>query len=155
MSVFKQLSADFEGKKPAYVNRTPEETNGMAICCVCGSIENIRVCGGCKSARYCSKTCQKRHYESHSVWCHAIEQLVEVEKDKIYSGKSVRGKQIDYKTTSKMARLVGQKPLLNCYLNGKLCSALWDTGSMISLVDRYWLGASSRRRVVTCFRYFG
>ena len=39
----------------------------------------------------------------------------------------------------KMLKLIGNKPKLNCYLDKKRVELLWDTGSMISLVDRGWL----------------
>ena len=29
--------------------------------------------------------------------------------------------------------------MLQCYLGGKLLEVLWDTGSMVSMVDRHWL----------------
>ena len=36
-------------------------------------------------------------------------------------------------------KLVGTKPLLDCALGGKEFRVLWDTGSMVSLVDRRWV----------------
>ena len=38
-----------------------------------------------------------------------------------------------------LVKLIGSKPMLNCILNGVLSSVLWDTGSMISLVDVEWV----------------
>ena len=65
--------------------------------------------------------------------------LEELEKDKVYKLHSVREVQLDYRNRLKIARLVGQKPMLRCQFNGEWVDALWDTGSMITLVDRVWL----------------
>ena len=39
----------------------------------------------------------------------------------------------------KLIRLVGERPLVNICLNGKVVDGLWDTGSMISLISRDFL----------------
>ena len=105
-------------------------------CCVCGEANNVRRCGGCHAAKYCSKGCQKSHHEYHAVYCGAINQLESLEKEKLYGSSSVREKQLDFLRQAKIAKLVGQKPILTCQLSGKTAEVLWDTGSMISLVDR-------------------
>ena len=63
----------------------------------------------------------------------------EVEKQKIYGDLSVRQIQVNDKTRKKLVRLVGDKPVLQCRLGGKEVEVLWDTGSMVSLVDRRWM----------------
>ncbi len=108
-------------------------------CCVCSSEDDVRVCSGCKSTKYCSKECQKAHHNHHSTYCDAISDLEKLEKQKIYGDKSVREQQLDFWKHAKIVKLVGNKPMLSCSLNGKQTKALWDTGSMISLVDRYWV----------------
>ena len=52
---------------------------------------------------------------------------------------SVRENQIDAKTKKRFVNMIGQKPMLNCYLDSKTFSALWDTGSMVSVVDKKWV----------------
>ena len=121
-----------EGDEPAD-EETPE------WCCFCGSAENVRRCGQCKAVSYCSKTCQKSHRLHHTVYCSAIKSLEELEKEKLYQGFTVRQYQVDFRTKKKLLRLVGRKPLLSCVLDGKKAEVLWDTGSMISMVDRVWL----------------
>ena len=59
--------------------------------------------------------------------------------NKIYQNFSAREDQIDAKTRSKIVKLVGEKPLLKCKLDGVDYDVLWDTGSMISLVDLEWV----------------
>ena len=39
----------------------------------------------------------------------------------------------------KLVRLIGHKPMINFTLNDKNFEELWDTGSMISLVNLDWL----------------
>ena len=65
--------------------------------------------------------------------------LEKVETEKLYRGFSVRQKQMDFKTSKKIVNLVGEKPMLKCSLGDKDFEVLWDTGSMISLVDRKWV----------------
>ena len=109
------------------------------VCCVCGTDEEVKRCGKCKLTRYCSKGCQKEHHDHHEKWCSVIADLTKVEMEKLYGKLTVRQEQIDDKTRTKMLKLVGDKPMLKCFLDGKGCQALWDTGSMISMIDREWL----------------
>ena len=102
----------------------------------------MRRCGGCKVARYCSKFCQISHREYHEQYCCHIPELVKIETDKLYARcvkQSVRQVQFDMVTQRKMVKLVGEKPMLLCYYGGKSVKVLWDTGSMVSMVDRHWL----------------
>ena len=62
-----------------------------------------------------------------------------VETAKRYQEKTVRQCQLDVKTQSKMMPLVGRKPMVRCHLDGIEFDMLWDTGSMICLVDRKWV----------------
>ena len=101
----------------------------------------MRRCGGCKVVRYCSKFCQISHREEHEKYCCHIPELVKIETEKLYAGcvkQSVRQVQFDMVTHRKMVKLVGEKPMLKCYYGGKLVNVLWDTGSMVSMIDRYW-----------------
>jgi MYND finger len=38
----------------------------------CTITNNLRVCGGCQDARYCSKDCQFMHRAQHKKVCHAF-----------------------------------------------------------------------------------
>ena len=95
-------------------------------------------CGKCKMTAYCSKECQKSHQSYHGAYCSAIVDLRKHEMGKLYGTYSVRQGQGDVKTKLKVMKLVGDKPMLSCSLGGKPCEVLWDTGSMVSLVDRRW-----------------
>ena len=109
------------------------------VCCVCGSDKEVKRCGGCKLTSYCSKRCQKQHITHHGKWCSAIADLQKIETDKLYQDKTVRQVQVDWKIQKKMVQLVGRKPMLSCQFDGKDVDALWDTGSMISLVSSAWM----------------
>ena len=119
-----------------------ENTPSIETCCVCEKTEiteDIRVCGGCKATRYCSKECQKDHRSYHAAYCSHIVDLEKLVKQKIYGDKNVHQRQEDQKLRRKIMKLVGAKPMLKCYLGGKRVMMLWDTGSMVSMVDRRWL----------------
>ena len=72
------------------------------------------------------------------MYCNAIVDLKKLETKKLYHNRTVRQIQTDYKSQKKMMNLVGNKPMINCRLGGKDFEMLWDTGSMVSLVDRRW-----------------
>ena len=40
---------------------------------------------------------------------------------------------------NKLVKLIGEKPLFTCKLGGVDSEVLWDTGSMISMVDNSWV----------------
>ncbi|MCH2405578.1 MAG: hypothetical protein MK200_05230 [Nitrosopumilus sp.] len=88
---------------------------------------------------YCSKHCQKKHFPKHRKYCSVITDLENLEVQKLYKNHSVREEQVDTKTRSKLIRLIGDKPLMFCTLDGVEFEVLWDTGSMISLVDLNWV----------------
>ena len=116
-----------------------KDTPSKDVCCVCGTSENVKRCGKCKLTSYCSGKCQKSHVSYHAAYCSAISDLQKLEKEKLYRDYSVHQKQIDFRTKKKILKLVGDKPMLTCSLDGEKYEVLWDTGSMISLVDRRWL----------------
>ena len=133
----KRVDAGHEGDDAACNGR--ERTPVVDVCCVCGVSEEVLRCSKCKMTTYCSKGCQKSHWDYHAVYCDAIVKLKRIETDKIYKEYSVRQKGVDFKTQNKVMKLVGNKPMLDCYLGEKPFEVLWDTGSMISLVDRRWV----------------
>ena len=118
-----------------------ENTPSIEAYCVCAKTEiteDILVCGGCKATRYCSKECQKSHRSYHATYCSHIADLEQLVKQKMYGEKTVHQKQEDQKLRRRIMKLIGAKPMLKCYLNGKRVMMPWDTGSMVSMVDRRW-----------------
>ena len=117
-----------------------KKTPVKRCCAACGfDGEGVRRCSHCKSTHYCSIGCQLSHRSHHKVYCAAIASLEEVEKEKLYRWFSLRQCQVDFRTKKKLMRLVGEKPVVKCKLGDKEADVLWDTGSMVSLVDRKWL----------------
>ena len=111
-------------------SRAAEDRTQMC-CCVCKSKENVRRCGKCNITLYCSKQCQVSHISQHRGWCSIMSgmvQLQDIEEAKLYGDMSVRQKQVDGKTQTKMVKLVGEKPMLHCFLDGLGFEVLWDTG---------------------------
>ena len=107
-------------------------------CVVCGLVEGLKYCSGCKTTHYCSKTCQLAHWSYHAIYCHAVSDLERLEKSKRYGNQTVRQAQVDGGRRRKVLKLVGDKPKIKCWLNGIENEFLWDTGSMVTLVDRAW-----------------
>ena len=161
---------DLEGTDSVY-NNTPVEVEDVGAdvdddvaeenadaearkCCVCDSVTNLKRCSGCKSTWYCSKKCQKSHREYHGVYCSAISQLCQLEINKLFREYTVRQRQVDTKTQAKIVKLVGEKPILSCRLDGKDFDVLWDTGSMISLVGRQWVQKNFPQKEIHSIRDF-
>ena len=116
------------------------ENDKKLICCVCGEEENVKRCGGCKAAHYCSKDCQNSHWEYHSLYCQAIVDLEHLERCKLYGTKTVRQPSgLTGRTKRRMVDLVGEKPKIQCWFDDEKAEMLWDTGSQVTLVDRPWL----------------
>ena len=123
-----------EGTAPAETNQnTP-----VVLCSNCAAPGLLR-CSCCKAARYCSKKCQRETWDEHKKICGAIVELERMQKEERYRNKTVHQNQVNRRIQLKMVKLVGSKPKIGCFINGKLTKLLWDTGSMVSLVDREWV----------------
>ena len=51
----------------------------------------------------------------------------------------VDAEKLPLKLKRKLVKLVGERPILNFLLNNKKISGLWDTGAMVSLLNRLFL----------------
>ena len=71
---------------------------------MCGTKGGALRCAKCKMTHYCSKKCQKLHFEHHNPYCTMIEGLKEVERQKIYGDLSVRQIQVNDKTRKKYVK---------------------------------------------------
>ena len=67
------VPSDTEGDCSSVVDTVAEVTApaSVTVCVVCGTTKNVKRCGGCKSANYCSKQCQVQHWPNHSDICKA------------------------------------------------------------------------------------
>ena len=77
----------------------------------------------------------------HKELCESIMKLEEIESQKrILSAFSVREQnQVRAKVKDRLIQLVGEKPMLNCQINGSDTNALWDTGSMVAMGEEEWV----------------
>ncbi|XP_010928622.1 uncharacterized protein [Elaeis guineensis] len=78
------VDASFEIATPRYEARRQMSIGGDSggggdVCASCGSLANKK-CSGCKSVRYCSQTCQSKHWEAeHKHKCKQIKLLDKAE----------------------------------------------------------------------------
>ena len=117
---------------------TSKETPKCKVCCK-GKKELIK-CEKCRCGRYCSKECLGAD-EHHAEWCKWICKLEEMETEKRMKSEinMVDAEKLPYKMKLKLVKLVGERPLVNVHLDGKKVQCLWDTGAMISLVNKDFL----------------
>ena len=75
------------------------------------------------------------------MWCPWIVKLEEVETEKRRRTEinMVDSEKLPYKMKLRLVKLVGERPLVNIHLNGKKIQGLWDTGAMISLMNKEFL----------------
>ena len=101
-------------------------------------------CSACQSVRYCSVHCQKAHWPKHKVLCKAIKELSAKEacKEKGLGDtqdENVYASHLTPRQQERIAKLVGRKCSVQCYLNDKPVEVLWDTGAQVSIVSEDFL----------------
>ena len=108
-------------------------------CVSCSGPVSYR-CADCKCNLYCSKKCQIHHYKGHKTLCKAISQLEKIQREKRGKFQGVSDNAaLSPKQKAHLIKLVGSKPVLNFKINDRTLTGLWDTGSMISLIDKSWV----------------
>ena len=95
-------------------------------------------CPQCKCTKYCSKSCQVKHWNTHKPLCYAVKQA-EVYFDQYYTPKTMYSSHVTPKQHTQIVDVVGKRCIVSCKLDEICCSALWDTGSQVSMVSREWL----------------
>ena len=93
---------------------------------------------------YCSIDCQKAHRLKRKVLCKAIKELYEraSRKEKGLGDtqdENVYASQITPRQQERIAKLVGRKCSVQCYLNDKPLEVLWDTGAQLSILSEGFL----------------
>ena len=103
-------------------------------------VGKLKSCDKCKCGSYCSAQCMNSH-DSHSEYCELICREESIENKKRRSSEIFvnNDDRLPYKTKLKLIRLVGARPLVKIRLNGVEVTGLWDTGAMISLVNKVFL----------------
>ena len=101
---------------------------------------SILSCVKCGCGKYCSHECMVSH-KYHAELCEAICSLEEIEKEKLRKTEIFvsDSEKLPYKLKRNLISLVGERPLVKIYLNGVLTEGLWDTGAMISLMNKDFL----------------
>ena len=124
---------------PEGVDATKVKSPVSKKCCMCRkSVSEFISCEKCGSRNvYCSKDCLDMH-EDHSRYCPLIVGVMEVEHSK-REGRNSRvtldNERLSYKMKRNLINLVGERPLVNVYLNGVDIRGLWDTGAMVSIIN--------------------
>ena len=110
------------------------------ICCkkICG--DELVSCSKCRCGSYCSSECLELD-GVHAMWCPWICRLEAHESEKRMRKEinMVDAEKLPYKMKLKLVKLEGEKPFVNIHLDGKKIKGLWDTGAMISLINKYFL----------------
>ena len=116
-----------------------------SLCCsFCGDGKNEAMlfhCGACKCVSYCGKKCQVDDWGRYKPICRAISNgclkrresgtrasLVDVEDPDVYATY------ITPREKEKAAKLIGNKCIILCKLNGVEIPALLDTGAQVSII---------------------
>ena len=104
--------------------------------------ETVYKCCQCNSGRYCSQDCQRKQFNEHEKYCRYISELESLEQEKLkhYSKdySVANNETLPTKLRNKSVKIVGKRPLINCYLNNAKFNGLWDGGSMVSLLGKKW-----------------
>ena len=112
-------------------------------CCnYCGTEQNgltIWKCSGCRLAKYCNTSCQKKHWPSHKAVCHAVQTLGNASARNIKYSNFVT--HLTPKQSSQIAKLVGNQCTITCELNGNFVEVLWDTGAQVSIISQKYLNS--------------
>ena len=115
--------------------------NSPNSCMMCGKVsESMFGCQNCRCGRYCSDVCMNQH-KNHTLYCASICDLETLENEKrqkteIFMSDSEK---LPYKLKRNLIRLVGERPLVNVYLNNEITEGLWDTGDMVSLINENYM----------------
>ena len=138
----KQAGTTAEGQEVAPPQDRFIKSHQCANCqrIAAGPQQSFKQCLGCKAVRYCGRSCQKRHWDSHKGLCQAIQQLEARNSSPVLRGDGyVFASHLTPRQRVVVARLVGKKCKVSYVLNGVPVEALWDTGAQVSIVSKSWL----------------
>ena len=96
----------------------------------------MHTCSKLEVCYYCSKDCQQKAWKTHKELCNAITFLGQQQASCKTDASNVL---MLPKDKSKMARLIGEKCIINCFVNKVVNSSLLDTWALVPLVSRHWL----------------
>lgn len=119
-----------------------KEVQIQSKCAICSrELEALRVCSGCKTISYCSTICQQSDWPKHKLICQAIKEIENRQITREVSIDQLKGTvyELSPKSRTKLVKLIGEKCVLNCFLNEHSEEVLWDTGAQISVLSAQWL----------------
>eukprot|EP00794_Sanderia_malayensis_P005800 gene5800-6498_t len=93
----------------------------------------------CKVVNYCCQSCQKKDWPSHKKYCEALHILSKSDENKQTEISPFFVCHISPKEQQNISRLVGNKCVIQCNLDGFSTEALWDTGSQVSVLSKQYL----------------
>ena len=124
---------------------TPQTHKQSQQCVNCGKRENwahqyLR-CSQCHTSYYCSKFCQREHWNEHRKLCQAIREVERREREPMTGGESLKTSfpaHLTPRQGSKLTKLVGRKCIVSCLVEGKKVNALWNTGAQVCVASKCW-----------------
>lgn len=85
----------------------------------------LKQCASCKKVCYCSKSCQVDNWSEHKRRC----QIHLCVTNNTIPNRNKRAKR---------APLVGEKHMVECFIQNRRVQALWDSGSQVTIIDEEW-----------------
>ena len=133
----KQNVASSTGKKVTNVNSTR-----LHLSCERdeSTVVQLKKCAKFGVGLYFSLKCKETGSKNHKIFCKSILELESIERNKTFPNFNCSfDSPLLVKNQKKLTKLVGNRPLIKHQLNNKNVESLWDTGTMISLVNKDWL----------------
>ena len=93
-------------------------------------------CSQCKCVVYCSKLCQKRHWNHHKDNCKTLRDLTWTSQNRSNGENKTFASHLTPSEYTKIAKLVGRRCTVRCLLNDIESQVLWDTGAQVSTLSR-------------------
>ena len=135
----KQVVVAAAGETVTSEEKAPDKEIKECKSC-CKVVDELVSCPKCRCRSHCSTDCLEGD-GSHPLWCSWICRLerLETQKRMKHEINMVDAEKLPRNLKLKLVKLVGERPLVNIHLNKKKIQALWDTGAMISLVNKSFL----------------
>ena len=120
---------------------TPPESRHCSYCLQAYNMK-LHTCAGCSSTAYCSRACQKSHWQEHKPLCRAIK-LVEghIAEVETHRNQFPDTGQVDYlpaKQGKGLIKLIGRRKMVKCTFDKVPVTALWDTGAQATVINNRW-----------------
>ena len=116
-----------------------DEKSAKCVGCSKGDVTLFR-CKRCHSGSYCSKECQTKCWKDHQILCENIVNLESQMNGKAFAKVNYISKSsLTPNEEMKLAKLVGRKCTVDCYLDGMRSKVLWDTGAQVTVVSKSWV----------------